>query len=119
MCAMHVPMCRIHMCTCMSMHVPILCRLHMCSGVMVKELALSIKSSDDSYMPKLLTISVGNTENALREIKRLTVPRETTGKFVLIRNIASECRIVQINIKGCHNDGCDARIHALLVKGCK
>jgi hypothetical protein len=94
----------------------------MLPGVMVKELSVTVKSSDDSYMPKLFTISVGQTENSLnslKEIKRVSVPRDTTGVFVLAKNLSQEYRIVQINIKGCHNDGCDARIRGLQVKGCK
>ena len=94
-------------------------RIHMLPGVMVKELSVNVKSSDDSYMPKSFTISVGQTENHLKEVKRVSVPRETTGKFVLARGFSTDYRLVQINIKGCHNDGCDARIHGLQVKGCK
>lgn len=91
----------------------------MLPGVMVKELSINVKSSDDSYMPKIVTISVGHVENSLKEIKRVSIPRDSTGKFVLAQNLSMEYRLVQINIKGCHNDGCDARIRGLLVKGCK
>lgn len=91
----------------------------MLPGVMVKELAVSVNSSDDSYMPKVFTVSVGNQEGSLKEMKRLNVPRETVGKLVLLRNLSSEYCYVQINIKGCHNDGCDVRIRGLHVKGCK
>ena len=91
----------------------------MLPGVMVKDLSISVNSSDDSYMPKNLTVSVGNTEGGLREIKKLTVPRETVGKFVLLQNLSTEYRYIQINIKGCHNDGCDVRVRGLHIKGCK
>ena len=94
-------------------------RVQMLPGVMVKELALSVISSDDSYMPKLLTVSVGNTENSLREVKKLTVPRETNGKFMLVRNLSTEYRFIQINIRGCYNEGCDVKIRGLHIKGCK
>ena len=94
-------------------------RVHMLPGVMVKDLAISVSSADDSYMPKSLTVSVGNSESSLKEIKKLTVPRETSGKFVVIQNLSMEYRYVQINIRGCHNDGCDVRIRGLHIKGCK
>lgn len=91
----------------------------MLAGVMVKELSISVKSSDDSYMPKTVTVSVGNHETSLREIKKVTISRDTVGKVILIQNLPSEYHLVQINFKGCHNDGCDVRVHGLHIKGCK
>ena len=91
----------------------------MLPGVMLKELAVSVNTSDDSYMPKVLTVSAGQSESSLKEIKRLNVPRHTVGKFVLARNLSVEYRFIQVNIKGCHNDGCDVRIRGLHVSGCK
>ena len=89
------------------------------SGVLVKELAITVDSSDDSYMPKNITVSVGDSESSLKELKRLTIPRETTGKFVLVKNIVNEYRIIHIGIKGCHSDGCDVRVRGLHVTGYK
>lgn len=87
--------------------------------VVVKELSVSIHSSDDSYMPKNFTVTVGDSEGSLREVKKVFVPRETTGRFYLMKNLAKEYRVIQINIKGCHNDGCDVRIRGLHIKGYK
>ena len=91
----------------------------MCPGIVLRELAISVKSSDDSYMPRNVTVSVGNSESSLREIKKLTIPRETTGRFMLVQNLSTEYSFVQVNIKACHNDGCDARVHHLHALGCK
>ncbi len=91
----------------------------MLAGVQVKELAITVDSTDDSYMPKNLVVSVGESESSLKEIKRVNVPRETTGKFVIMKNVTGQYRIVQISIKGCHSDGCDVRIRCLHVKGYK
>ena len=52
-----------------------LTRIHMLPGVMVKELAISVNSNDDSYMPKNIAILVGNHEGKLKEVKTLSVPR--------------------------------------------
>ena len=47
----------------------------MIPGVLLKELAISVNSSDDSYMPKNLAVLVGNREGALKEVKSLIIPR--------------------------------------------
>lgn len=47
----------------------------MLPGVMVKELAISVDSNDDSYMPRNIAILVGSSESSLKEIKTVTVPR--------------------------------------------
>ena len=41
----------------------------------MQELAVSVRSSDDSYMPKVMAVSVGNSESSLREIKTINIPR--------------------------------------------
>ncbi len=50
-------------------------RITLLPGVMVQELAVSVKSGDDSYMPKAISIFVGNSESSLKEIKTLQIPR--------------------------------------------
>ena len=85
---------------------------------MVKELAITVNQSDDSYMPKKVAILVGSTESNLRDLKEVEVPRNLTGKFVIAKAIRSY-RYVQINIRGCHSDGCDTRIRGISVKGYK
>ena len=50
-------------------------RIQMIPGVLLKELAISVNSNDDSYMPKNLAVLVGNREGALREVKTLIIPR--------------------------------------------
>jgi hypothetical protein len=47
----------------------------MIPGILLKELSVSVSSDDDSYMPKNLTVMVGNHEGALKEIKTLVIPR--------------------------------------------
>lgn len=88
------------------------------TGVMVKELAISVNQSDDSYMPKKVAVLVGNSEGNLRDFKEVEVPRNMTGKFVIAKSIRSY-RYVQVNIRGCHSDGCDTRVRGISVKGYK
>ena len=91
----------------------------MLPGVTVRELAVKVDSSDDSYMPRTITITVGNVESQLREIKTVQIPREKTGKVVLVRNLGRVYRYVQINFRACHSDGCDVKIRELHIKGVK
>lgn len=51
----------------------------MLPGVMLKELAISVNSSDDSYMPKNIAVLVGNVEGSLRQVKTVVVPRWVVG----------------------------------------
>ena len=91
----------------------------MLPGMAVRELALSVQSSDDSYMPRSIIISVGSSENRMTEIRTVQVPRDKTGPMVLVRNLARVHQYVLINIRGCHSDGCDCRVRGLHVKGSK
>ena len=89
----------------------------MLPGMMVRELAVAIDSRDDSYMPRTIVISVGNSEHQLSEIKTVHIPRDQTGSVVLVRNLGQVYQYVQINIRACHSDGCDVKIRGLQVKG--
>ncbi|CAG5134039.1 unnamed protein product, partial [Candidula unifasciata] len=42
-----------------------------------------------------------------------------TGRVVLLRNMKAHYPYVQINIKRCHGDGCDTRIHGIKAIGFK
>ena len=94
-------------------------RLCMLPGMTVRELSVSVDSSDDSYMPRTIVVSVGNSEKQLSEIKTVHVPRDKTGQMVLVKNLGRVYRFVQVNIRACHSDGCDVKIRGLHVKGSK
>ncbi|XP_050394804.1 zinc finger ZZ-type and EF-hand domain-containing protein 1 [Patella vulgata] len=88
-------------------------RLRMKSNAVLKLLSINVASSDQSYMPELVTVSTGRNPRSLREIKEIRIPSNTVGEFVLLKNVKLHYPVVQINIKRCHSDGCDTRIHAL------
>lgn len=94
-------------------------KIVMLKGILVKELAIEVMSSDDSYMPKNVAVLVGNSENKMKEIKNAIIPRELTGKFVLLRNLGVAYQHVMIHFRGCHSDGCDTRVRGLFIKGCR
>ena len=45
------------------------------SNIIMKHLSIGVSSSDESYMPELITISVGSTPAKLREIKEIKVEK--------------------------------------------
>ena len=91
----------------------------MLPGMAVRELAVSVQSGDDSYMPRTIAVSVGSSEHRLAEIKTVQVPRDKTGPVLLVRNLGRVYQYVQVNVRGCHSDGCDCRVRGLHVKGTK
>ena len=85
----------------------------------VRELAVSVQSSDDSYMPRTVVVSVGNSNQRMMEIKTVNIPRDRTGPVVLLKNLSQVYQCVQVNIRACHSDGCDCKVRGLHVKGSK
>lgn len=94
-------------------------RVHMLPGIKVSEVLLSVNTSDESYMPATVVVSVGNSPHYLKEIRTINIPKEFTGKYSLVKNINTPYKFIQVNVKRCHRDGCDCRIRGILVKGCR
>ncbi|CAL1538237.1 unnamed protein product [Lymnaea stagnalis] len=94
-------------------------RLHIKNNIMLKHLSIGVVSTDQSYMPELVTVAVGQSPNKLREIKEVKIENHVTGRVVLLRNMKVHYPYVQINIKRCHGDGCDTRIHGIKAIGFK
>ncbi|XP_035685693.1 zinc finger ZZ-type and EF-hand domain-containing protein 1-like [Branchiostoma floridae] len=94
-------------------------RIHMKPNVVLKQLAIHVQSSDQSYMPQTVTVSVGKSPTSLHEIKEVRIPSHVTGDVTLLENARMHYPVVQINIRRCHSDGCDTRIHGLKTLGYK
>lgn len=92
-------------------------RVHMLPGIKVSEVLISVNTTDESYMPANIVVSVGNSPHYMKEIKTVNIPKEFTGKYSLIKNISAPYKFIQVNVKRCHRDGCDCRIRGLYVKG--
>eukprot|EP00106_Octopus_bimaculoides_P005363 XP_014772805.1 PREDICTED: zinc finger ZZ-type and EF-hand domain-containing protein 1-like [Octopus bimaculoides] len=92
-------------------------RLRIKNNVVIKQLSMNVSSLDQSYMPQLVSISVGKTTSLLKEIKELRIPNHVNGDYVLIENLTTYFPIIQINIKRCHSDGCDTRVHGVKAVG--
>ena len=50
-------------------------RVQMLPGIRLKSFSVGLSTSDDSYMPKTIAVSVGNTPTNLKEIKQYSIPR--------------------------------------------
>ncbi|XP_061181596.1 zinc finger ZZ-type and EF-hand domain-containing protein 1-like [Saccostrea echinata] len=94
-------------------------RLHIKNNVVIKNLSVTVASSDSSYMPELISVSAGKNFRTLRSIKEVTIPSYITGDVTLLQNTKHYYPIIQINIKRCRNDGCDTRIHGIKTVGYK
>ncbi|XP_076867897.1 LOW QUALITY PROTEIN: zinc finger ZZ-type and EF-hand domain-containing protein 1 [Brachyhypopomus gauderio] len=92
-------------------------RLKLKPDVVLRRLAIAVASSDHSYMPQLVSVSVGKSRRALQEIRDVRVPSNVTGYVALLDNANISQPYVQINIKRCLSDGCDTRIHGLKTMG--
>ncbi|KAH9489895.1 Zinc finger ZZ-type and EF-hand domain-containing protein 1 [Bulinus truncatus] len=94
-------------------------RLHIKNNIILKYLSIGVVSTDQSYMPELVTVSVGQSPSRLREIKEIKIENHITGRVMLLKNMKVHYPYVQINIKRCHGDGCDTRVHGVKAVGFK
>ncbi|XP_078404848.1 zinc finger ZZ-type and EF-hand domain-containing protein 1 isoform X3 [Cetorhinus maximus] len=92
-------------------------RLRLKPDVVLKHLSIAVSASDQSYMPQQVTVSLGRNPSNLQEIRDVRIPSNMTGYVTLLENANINHPIVQINIKRCHGDGCDTRIHGLKTMG--
>lgn len=92
-------------------------RLQLKPGILLRHLSIAVASGDQSYMPQQVAVTVGKHPNRLHEIREINIPSNVTGYVTLLENASISFPVVQINIKRCHSDGCDTRIHGLRTVG--
>uniref|UniRef100_A0A4W3IYQ1 Zinc finger ZZ-type and EF-hand domain containing 1 n=1 Tax=Callorhinchus milii TaxID=7868 RepID=A0A4W3IYQ1_CALMI len=92
-------------------------RLRLKPDVVLKHLSVAVAASDQSYMPQQVTVSLGRNPSNLQEVRDVRIPSNMTGYVTLLENANASHPFVQINIKRCHGDGCDTRIHGLKTMG--
>ncbi|XP_062887585.1 zinc finger ZZ-type and EF-hand domain-containing protein 1 isoform X3 [Mobula hypostoma] len=92
-------------------------RLRIKPNVVLKQLSIAVSASDQSYMPQQVTVSLGRNPSNMQEIRDVRIPSNMTGYITLLENASINHPFVQINIKRCHGDGCDTRIHGLKTMG--
>ena len=57
------------------------------TGVILKQLSVDVSSSDQSYMPQVLTIAAGKNSHHMKEIKEIRISRYVS-KVTLILSLA-------------------------------
>ncbi|CAE1249578.1 Zinc finger ZZ-type and EF-hand domain-containing protein 1 [Acanthosepion pharaonis] len=92
-------------------------RLRIKNNVVIKQLIINVSSLDQSYMPQIVSVSVGKSVSTLKEIKEVRIPNHVNGEYTLVENLKSYFPLIQINIKRCHSDGCDTRVHGVKALG--
>lgn len=61
-------------------------RLKMKPDVVLRRLAIAVASNDHSYMPQLVSVSVGKNRRSLQEIRDIRIPSNVTGYVALLEN---------------------------------
>ncbi|XP_044849894.1 zinc finger ZZ-type and EF-hand domain-containing protein 1 isoform X1 [Mauremys mutica] len=92
-------------------------RLKMKPDIVLRHLSIAVAANDQSYMPQQVTVAVGRNASNLQEVRDVHIPSNITGYVTLLENANISQMYVQINIKRCLSDGCDARIHGLRAVG--
>lgn len=61
--------------------------------MVLRRLAIAVASSDHSYMPQLVSVSVGKSRRSLQEIRDIRIPSNVTGFVPLLdnANISQPC----------------------------
>lgn len=69
-------------------------RLKMKPDVVLRRLAIAVASNDHSYMPQLVSVSVGRNRRSLQEIRDIRIPSNVTGFVALLdnANITHPCK---------------------------
>lgn len=54
--------------------------------VVLRRLAIAVASNDHSYMPQLVSVSVGRNRRSMQEIREIRIPSNVTGFIALLDN---------------------------------
>jgi len=67
-------------------------------------------------MPSRIAVFGGTTMSDMRELGTVTVPTASTS-LLLLKDMRTHYRFIEISILKCRNGGIDCRIHQILVNG--
>uniref|UniRef100_A0A8B9J7I2 HECT domain containing 3 n=1 Tax=Astyanax mexicanus TaxID=7994 RepID=A0A8B9J7I2_ASTMX len=90
-------------------------RLHMKRGTVVNKLILTVDSTDDTYMPKRVTVFGGEGDN-LKKYSDVTIEDNLIGEVCVLEDMTSHLPIIEIRIEECRDGGIDVRIRGLKIK---
>ncbi|XP_060753941.1 E3 ubiquitin-protein ligase HECTD3 isoform X2 [Neoarius graeffei] len=90
-------------------------RLHMKRGTVVSKLMLRVDSTDDTYMPKRVTVYGGEGDN-LKKYSDITIEDNLIGEVCVLEDMSTHLPIIEIRIEECRDGGIDVRIRGLKIK---
>ncbi|XP_053503338.1 E3 ubiquitin-protein ligase HECTD3 isoform X2 [Ictalurus furcatus] len=90
-------------------------RLHMKRGTVVSKLMLRVDSTDDTYMPKRVTVYGGEGDN-LKKYSDVAIEDSLIGEVCVLEDMSTHLPIIEIRIEECRDGGIDVRIRGLKIK---
>ncbi|KAF4086499.1 hypothetical protein AMELA_G00107190 [Ameiurus melas] len=90
-------------------------RLHMKRGTVVSKLMLRVDSTDDTYMPKRVTVYGGEGDN-LKKYNDVAIEESLIGEVCVLEDMSTHLPIIEIRIEECKDGGIDVRIRGLKIK---
>ncbi|KAF7700466.1 E3 ubiquitin-protein ligase HECTD3 isoform X1 [Silurus meridionalis] len=90
-------------------------RLHMKRGTVVSKLMLRVDSTDDTYMPKRVTVYGGEGDN-LKKYSDIAIEDNLIGEVCVLEDMSTHLPIIEIRIEECRDGGIDVRIRGLKIK---
>ncbi|XP_026864354.1 E3 ubiquitin-protein ligase HECTD3 isoform X1 [Electrophorus electricus] len=90
-------------------------RLHMKRGTVVNKLLLTVDSTDDTYMPKRVTVYGGEGDN-LKKYSDITIDDTLIGEVSVLEDMTTHLPVIEIRIEECRDGGIDVRIRGLKIK---
>lgn len=90
-------------------------RLHMKRGTVVGKLILTVDSTDDTYMPKRITVYGGEGDN-LKKCNEVNIDDNLIGEVCVLEDMTAHLPIIEIRIEECKDGGIDVRIRGLKIK---
>ncbi|MCJ8740455.1 hypothetical protein PDJAM_G00059400 [Pangasius djambal] len=78
-------------------------RLHMKRGTVVSKLLLRVDSTDDTYMPKRVTVYGGEGDN-LKKYSDITIEDNLIGEVCVLEDMSTHLPIIEIRIEECRGE---------------
>ncbi|XP_066534011.1 E3 ubiquitin-protein ligase HECTD3 isoform X2 [Hoplias malabaricus] len=90
-------------------------RLHMKRGTVVNKLIITVDSTDDTYMPKKVSVYGGDLDN-LKKYNDISIDEGLIGEVCVLEDMTIHLPIIEIRIEECKDGGIDVRIRGLKIK---
>eukprot|EP00049_Salpingoeca_infusionum_P016093 m.323993 g.323993 ORF g.323993 m.323993 type:complete len:4072 (-) comp16007_c0_seq4:280-12495(-) len=89
-------------------------RVTMKENQFVQQVRMRVSGIDGSYVPALVQVMGGASVSSLKELASVDVPPDAE-EVLLLGKCTTYYRVVQLNIKRCHQGGCDTKVRGINV----